>query len=150
MNSGKPYVVKKIEFRQILNSGAIEFFGQCPKKSLVDSLLLLFFPYEAIETFQYLLERKASMADICDWINETVERHLTSRIEESTTTTTAGEGGGLMAAAKKFLSTWKSIARKIVRILCQPSDEEGRNEAKSIVHQRFLLITTQYAQCDFL
>ena len=33
LNSGKPYVVKKIEFRQILNSGAIEFFGQRAKKS---------------------------------------------------------------------------------------------------------------------
>ena len=32
LNSGKPYVVKKIEFCQILNSGAIEFFGRCAKK----------------------------------------------------------------------------------------------------------------------
>ena len=77
--------------------------------------------FAAVETFQYLLGKKASMVDICDWINELIERHLTSRIDEN----------GLANASRKFLIVWKSISSKIVRLLCQNSD--GQSEAKSTI-----------------
>ena len=107
----------------------------------------------AFESFQYLLEKKACMADICEWINDLIERHLTSRIA-------AGGGGdergghGLASTAKRFLEAWRTISNGIFRALCNDEGHSRPNsDAKSknywhIFRVTILRLLLHYLSCE--
>ena len=93
-------------------------------------LMVLFL---ALNSFHYLLEKKACAADVCDWINiHLIERHLTSRIG---TSIAADTSMGLASAAKKFLGAWRLESNRVFRLLCTSnpalSGRTNNNEAKS-------------------
>jgi len=108
----------------------------------------------SFESFQYMLERKACMADICEWINDLIERHLTSRIAPNSSANAGA--GGLVGAAKKFLETWSTVSNGIFRELCdsQGHRHSSNGEAKSslrllqVMTNEYVLHEVECLICD--
>ena len=110
----------------------------------------------AFESFQYLLEKKACMADICEWINDVIGRHLTSRVAVAAAAAggdeVRGGGHGLAPTAKKFLEAWRTISNWIFRALCSddgPATSRPNSDAKSKKNGYFLPSTAKSPQDTF-
>lgn len=97
------------------------------------SLMFAWLKFAALDTFQYMVKRRASMADLCVWLRGLVESLLLPKMETV----------GFRTASRRFLMVWSTVCTNIMQKLRQKGPSNASSKLFVCFGLFFLLLFLQ-------